>query len=377
MSTPKRHHFVPQFYLKRFSSGKRFIRCFHKATKAVIPRASIKGQCAIDNFYGWQDNIEWSLGVIESRAATMFRQIDIRHTLPDINGTDWQTLLVFMALQSSRTQLSGRESDDMADYYYKLMGKYEAEKAGIDLSKFRIGSQFPAALPMEIAVQAYPELNKLDRCLLINNSRMPFVTSDNPVVYYNSRYSQVDHMGTIGLSSEGLQIFYPISPTAIILLYDPESYKRPSNNHIKVLREKDVIQINLVHYLWSGEVLFWSNEATDAGVRLISEHCDPFLPYERSVNRESDHVDLEDGTKGSLVHSYRAHPPIEADFKFIRANGNSIPTGNLIRGSPKMPMEGPSRQYTFSSKFEPRRQMHPNQIAVAVRSIVKALDETA
>lgn len=374
MSTPKRHHFVPQFYLKRFTSGKRYIRCLHRASGTIISRASIKGQCAIDNFYGWQDNIEWSLGAIEARAANLFRKIDIDIELPDKLSFEWQEILIFMALQSSRTQLSGRESDEMSDYYFKLMHQYEAKKAGVDLTKFRIGSQFPAALPMQLSMQAYPALNALDRCLLINKSRMPFLTSDNPVVHYNSRFSTIDRLGIIGLTSEGLQIFYAISPFLMIMLFDPSSYRRPSNAYTKVLRETDVIQLNILQYLWSGEVVFWQDAKIDSSIREISRHCKPFLPYERSVTRESDHIDLDGDKKGSLLHSYRAHAPLETRFRFIKQSGSSVPSGNLIRGAKTGSSIQNDIEYTFTSSTQPRSHLRSLALSTAMRDISRTLN---
>lgn len=369
MSKPKRHHFVPQFYLKRFSSGKRFIRCWHKSSALVVPHASIKGQCAINNFYGWHDNIEWSLGIIEGKAASIFRQIDTDVMLPDSRSPEWQEILIFIALQSSRTQLSGRESDEIADYYYKLMLQHEAHLAGIDLNNFRIGSRFPAAFPMQIAMQAFPELNKLDSCLLINNSKTPFLTSDNPVVYYNGRYSKVDYMGVIGLTSLGLQIFYPISPSLMIVIFDPDSYKRPSNTGLKFVRESDVIQLNMIHYMWSGEVVFWNSEEFDPSIRTIANHCDSYLPFERTKTTESERIETGDDEMRSLMHSFRAHAPIETNLMFVKANGSSIPTGNLIRGSNPMPLEAGGREYKFVTPAQPRRHLKNGRLHAAIRDL--------
>lgn len=373
MSQPKRHHFVPQFYLRRFSQDAGSIVCYHKASRKLIPTASIKGQCAVDNFYSWDDRVETALGTIEGRAASIFREIERSEVLPPQMSADYQELLIFIALQSSRTQLSGRESDDMADYIYKLMAQGKAELEGIDLDLIRIASKFPAALPMQIAMQSYPILNELSSCLLINNTAFPFITSDNPVFFYNSQRAHIQWQGIIGLSSTGLQIFYPISPNIAIYLYDREVYRPPSNTRKRKIRLEDAIKINIGQYMWSGEVTFIDNMASALMLEEIATAASTFIPYERSQNRESELIEVEDGYR-SILHSFRAHIPLECDFSFARHH-KDFPLGEgWMRDDVYEDRSEPSednRSYRFSAAIDDRPQLRGNELNLATKRIMK------
>lgn len=374
MSHPKRHHFVPQFYLRRFSTNERSIVCYHKRSGRLITCAPIKGQCAVDNFYAWDDRVEKALSTIEGQAAKIFRNIEKNETLPSKYSTSYQELMLFIALQSSRTQLSGRESDDMGDYIAKLMAKGKPEFQDIDLENIRIGSKFPAALPMQIAANGYTILNELESCLLINNTSIPFMTSDNPVFFYNSQRSNIDWQGIIGMSSVGLQIFYPIDNKRMVYLYDPNVYNRPSNTGQRKIGLDDVIKINLGHYMWSGEVIFPYRAGSANIVEQMVNFSQPFLPYERSQNRESEIIEI-DGEFRSLLHSFRAHVPIECNFSFARHDKNFPIGGSWMRPDGyeyRSDESEPDRRYEFTAPRQSRLHLKGNELGLAVSRIKRA-----
>lgn len=373
MSQPKRHHFVPQFYLRRFSQEVGSIICYHKASGKLIPRASIKGQCAIDNFYSWNDRVETALSTIEGRAAAIFREIDQSGFLPKRMSADYQELLIFIALQSSRTQLSGRESDDMADYMCKLMARGQPELDGVDLDSIRIGSTFPSAMPMKIAIQSHPILKELGSSLLINNTAFPFITSDNPVFFYNSQQAHIQWQGVIGLSSTGLQIIYPISPNKAIYLYDTDVYRPPSNTGQRKIKLEDAIKINLGHYMWSGEVAFIDSMNAARPLEKIAATANSFLPYRRSQNRESEQVEVG-GQYHSLLHSFRAHIPLECDFSFARHDKNLSLKREWMRDDVYVPPSEPrdeGQSYTFTASQSDRAQLKGNELNLMIKQIAK------
>jgi hypothetical protein len=371
MSKPKRHHYVPQFYLRRFSDSGRFIECFVKNNRRMIPKAPIRGQCAINNFYSWNEEVESSLGFVEGRAASIFRTIDQECSLPPRDSFLWTELLTFIALQSSRTQLSGQDSDDLADYYGKLIVQMNPNYEGQDLSNIKIGARFPAALPMQAALNSLPYIEKLGRCLLRNNTNIPFFSSDNPVVFYNSRFSHLHDIGVIGISSHGLQIFYPISPNLTIFLFDPDAYKIPSNTETKFLRASDVNQINLLQYMWSGKVIFPGKSGQLPLLTQMSKICDDYLPFKRSVTIESEIVPNKEGGGRSLLLSFRAHNPIETQFEFIRPDTLFDPPPSLIRGAP-MPLIDIgecAQSYEFKNQGGARQHLKGSYLTKALSTL--------
>ena len=64
MPQNKNHHFVPQFYLRRFGSD-RFVAAFTLAGRRHVPRASIAGQCQRPYLYGKDPAVEAKLSAIE------------------------------------------------------------------------------------------------------------------------------------------------------------------------------------------------------------------------------------------------------------------------------------------------------------------------
>jgi Protein of unknown function (DUF4238) len=258
------------------------------------------------------------LGVAEGVAAAELRAVDATAKLPALNSKSWAEIVSFVALQSSRTKLAGDESDGMADYLAKTMAQGRSEFSGVDFSKIRLRSRFPAALPMSITRDIIPEFFQLDSCLLVSRSNFTFITSDSPVVFYNTAFSQVDDFGTIGMKSRGLQIFYPISPRLLIYFYDPQIYRRASNTRVKIITSRDIIQINLIHYLWSQNSIYPSDDFGMKSLRAMREILSEFA-YERTVIQESEVIEDSGGGSRNLTRSFRSHPPIEAKFRFCQS----------------------------------------------------------
>ncbi|WP_461622080.1 DUF4238 domain-containing protein, partial [Bradyrhizobium sp. 23AC] len=75
---------------------------------------------------------------------------------------------------------------------------------------------------------------------------MRFITSDHPVVFYNQYAEHRTIRSNTGLASKGLQIFYPISPYHIIILYDEAIYKigAKKSTSVDVTSVSDVQQLN-------------------------------------------------------------------------------------------------------------------------------------
>lgn len=68
-----------------------------------------------------------------------------------------------------------------------------------------------------------------------NQTEMPFVTSDNPVVRYGPSEN-------VGIDTEGTEIIFPISSKLILILGDTSAYERliPLHNHFIEISEKEV-----------------------------------------------------------------------------------------------------------------------------------------
>ena len=199
-----------------------------------------------------------------------------------------------------------------------LQGRPELD--GINLDDFQIRSNFPTAMPLAVGIEGYSHLNSLSRALIVNKSPLPFMCSDNPVILYNSARSHCRNEGAIGLSSEGLQLFYAISPSSALYLYDEEVYGRATNTEIRKISLDDVLRIAVVHFMWSDECIYLPVDTLEHFVRIVHNCCKPYLPFQRIIFRESRPADEGDGegTQRSLMHHFRAHAPVETILSFSK-----------------------------------------------------------
>lgn len=324
MSIPRSHHFVPQFYLRQFSPDRRSLAVLHKASGRVFDCAPIRGQCAINNFHGWHPDAEKSLSVLESASAAVIARILANEKLPPSGSDDRDTLNLHVALQALRTQTMASSNDAMAERFVRLMAQGDEAMKDVDFDRFRIGHQYPAALPIRIALETYPSLGSLDGCLLRAGVGCNFVTSDNPIVLYNSALSDVWWQGVTGLDSEGLQIFFPISTKFCVYLFDPKIYKSASNTYLRILSEEDLNKILALITLNSNKAIY--AEQIDHLIRItaIRDLNRDFEGYERLAFTETEEMKTSDGTS-SLIANYRLHPPARFTFRFSKVRCGADP----------------------------------------------------
>lgn len=325
MPSNKRHHYVPQFYLRRFSEERKFISCFNKSTGKFIPKAPIKGQCQINRYYDWDPDVERRLGIIESAASVLISRICETQSISSLSNEEWSFVLVFIALQSARTKTTGDSNNKMTDYFAKLMAGGASELAGIDVKKFKIKNTYPTALPIKVALDAAIVFESMGIALLKNNTKIPFLGSDNPVIRYNSEGRRVKWEGTIGLDCPGLQIIFPLSPTIAIYLFDTDVYKRPSNTGLRILSAKDAARILCLQYLWSDQNLYLRDLEVPPFLEDTQSYLSDVQCWERTTVIETEPAHSSDGTTGSLVIHYHPHQPIEIEFDFAKIKSDYDP----------------------------------------------------
>lgn len=113
MPNKKRNHYIPRFYLKRFSVNNegKFIGLFNHKRDVFVQQASLRHQ-AYENFlYGEDDEIENALANMENNVANMFyywtEEKLLNPPLAESNG--FKLLKQFILYQVYRTPKSGNE----------------------------------------------------------------------------------------------------------------------------------------------------------------------------------------------------------------------------------------------------------------------------
>ncbi len=263
-----------------------------------VVTANLKHQCYKDYFYGKQLEVEKALGIVEGQAARILRLIDHYKSPPPFGSEEHLTLVLYMVMQYGRTAYSADALDEMNDKMMKHVFGPKAEAEGIDLSKFTIGIKDSAQYSLGLVTQFYPLLLDLDCKLLLNDTKVEFVTSDNPVVLYNQLFSFRKYGSNTGLVCKGLQIFLPISSNQVLLFYDHESYSvgSRSKSTVKVTTPRDVYELNTLQMTAAYENVYFEIPGFD--VESLFRKASPFrrtqkakmsvFPEEESMNTKKE-----------------------------------------------------------------------------------------
>src|ERR1039457_2871701 len=251
MAEYKKQHYIPQFYLRNFSTDRRRVCLFLLAQKKPIRDVNIKGQCVRDYFYSKDIEVEKALsGLIEGPAHIAIARLLKTGHLPAAESDDMAKLLSFVLTLQGRTLAASNAMEEMTEHfgkhvieaYTQASGKYTADQ----LKGIRMRLTQPALMSLVIATQMLPLVMDLKPALLTTNQR-GLITSDNPVVAVNPYMQGVWDGSNTGSASAGLQVILPISPQAALFFYDDEIYELVVAAEPSVtLSKEDVETLNLL-----------------------------------------------------------------------------------------------------------------------------------
>lgn len=149
-----------------------------------------------------------------------------------IGKDDKRTFASFLALQLLRTKSMRDKFKDMANGIEELLCGMGADACTIE--KYSISKDDIKQMHLQMMLD--PETlrdmtNLFDRLtwiLGVNRTNTKFFTTDNPIC----TYGHVKHPGRSlnGLGSKGVEVFYPISPNLILIMFDG-AYHKDTNLH--------------------------------------------------------------------------------------------------------------------------------------------------
>lgn len=335
MAARKSHHYVPQFYLRRFSleeNGKT-IGVFNHKNNRFIPVAAIKHQACENYLYGEDDEVESLLSKLEGTMADLTGRM-LKHFLPPADDSvAYKVLLRYLLYQHSRTIKSGNELLDGLNK--ALKAAYDKFYGPEHFFKDHTVSNVYASLMTLVDSEKYLYLLDFMTCkLVVNLSYLPFITSDNPVVTYNQYLEKKQiTIGTHGLPTKGLQLFFPIHPRMMICIYDPAVYDYGKDGQycIQTEDEDEVHQFNILQYLNSESQLFFNDFVAEAYPRFLHQH---FGAQKASLGPYADF--MKDAVNKNILLNASKDPLINLDAAFITIKKEAM---NLI----------------YSGKFAPLR----------------------
>jgi len=306
MADKKSQHYVPQFYLRGFSLEKsdRLIALYNIPTDTYVPCASIKKQACRDNFYK-SLMIEDSLAVVEGAASTIIRDLITKANAPTFRSQERYSLLLFCLFQAYRTPWKAEEANELTDKVIKLMASGNPVLQE-HLDEVEAGWDNPVGTVLKKIAFAHHVAYDLRFKVLVNETAIPFITSDNPAILYNQFLERRDKIGGhTGLAVKGLQLLLPLSPRLCLMFFDEKVYRVGGKRltHIfEQICEHDVYQLNYLQAASAYENLYFSERCSAELVRKISRKA---LQWRRDNKAQVD--TYVDSAQNTLCHAYSAN----------------------------------------------------------------------
>lgn len=249
---------MPRAYLKQFTPNGvgKHINLFNLARRKTINRAPLSGQCAKDYFYGKDLQIEKALGELESAFATNVRKI--RSSPEHVTGEQLEDLKGFMCIQASRTRTATEETA-------AFMVAIEEELATTD-REFVERNRFDRKSAIQLALSAGIKIDRacadLKAGLIVNQSSLDFITSDQPVVHTNRYHIQKLQTSEFGYLNAGTIMWLPLSSRLCIFFYDRNIYFVPEMHGflLRLADPTDVKAVNEFQFLQARDNVYFENE---------------------------------------------------------------------------------------------------------------------
>ena len=263
------HHYVPQFYLKRFGNDKHISAILLNHDFRFVEKASIRDQSCKPNYYK-SSFIERTISLIEREASRLMRNISQRAPL---TKADAIFLKQYIAFQKVRTPAHVQSTENALSAFLSTL--YSASTHVKEPEKtepcIRISNVEPLAWSQTGTLcEAVCDLEI--RYLLSKHEG--FIASDQPVAAYNP-WAQRGQFAGQGFDCRGLMLILPISSRVAVMLYDHEAYsirKRDRNSEFITVAQDDEKRINKLQMLGNRSILYLPHpERHQAIQKLVSE----------------------------------------------------------------------------------------------------------
>lgn len=330
MSKRKNHHFVPQFYFRRFSADERSICVLPRCSGSAVRTASIKAQASKDWFYG-SDEVEALLGRMEGDSSRALRALAEQRDPTHLPAEHLDVLFTWLGVQRARTeaarQLSKPMNDKMLQMFLEVqVGNDESLTDDQKLEKLKeltpvsSNAAWAQAVEMEMAIRSSRSLMDLAPLLLENRTNRPFIFGDSPVVLHNAFYEKVKHRGVLGFDTPGLLLSYPLNQRLSLLLVDEECYriKRTLDSRVLVRDLNDVMALNKLQLHAASSCIYFHDFQYAPYVKALWLQERTALRSHTSPVYEAPGIDATTGeVLGDVVHFFQPLLPYKLRLSFL------------------------------------------------------------
>ncbi len=240
MGAPKKHHFLPQFYLRRFADGREGLHQIEKVASArVIPTKVLKAGSKRDfHTLDWKgqdvdrSTIETRLSLVEDRQEKMLKEL-LKN--PECIA-DWRSelsefvSLMYHRVPAFKSSIERRLKDVMNSTCRSLLrnGKFPEppesikeliREKGDDIFDIQI-SNWKLVEQMFNLASSSPITGILDtmNCCVLSTEEesLPLVTSDSPVVFFDASHDPNSPYGR-GFAHKSAEVSIPLSQSKLLI----------------------------------------------------------------------------------------------------------------------------------------------------------------
>lgn len=300
-------HYVPKFYLRFFSfenNGKQ-IGIFNKDTGYYFRTAKLKTQGSKKYLYGKDGIVEDFLGDIENHLSPILKNIIETEELPKIFSVTQVDILTFLILMDLRNPVRKKQfakSTELMKERILYKSKNPKEKIIQEIEEY----QKENTSHQEQILKANKRVGyciDLNFKLIKNETKTPFISSDNPLIKYNQfmelrKYKFGSHNG---YGTVGEQFMFPLNEKYLLLFYDTNIYKVGNKKEKTVVlnEEKDIDQLNLMQFLNSTKILYFNENISEYYLNKLKNKATKYRKpnevylnvYPKETNGSSDELE--------------------------------------------------------------------------------------
>jgi hypothetical protein len=315
MTTDKKNqHYIPKFYLRNFSylDNKKQIGVYNIQNGFYFQQSKLKTQGSKNFFYGIDGVIEDSLSTIEGDLSSIIRNIISTKTVPKSGTKEHFDLLLFVVLTDVRNpvKIDGMKNslNEMRKRLLELDSKTDVDKlvpnpTHNEIIKLLFGG----------VMETVKLILDLDYKIFINQTSIPFISSDFPIVKYNQflELKKWPH-SKMGYGLTGLQIIIPLNHEILLVFFDKGIYKigDKKKTTYNITNAKNVNDLNILQFLNCFETIYFNEKATESYIQNIHIQSKKFkkanitkseLSYLIKENDEENKKTIEAGFKNFMV----------------------------------------------------------------------------
>lgn len=297
-----RQHYVPQHHLEQFTvdDSTNNVWCFDKVEERTFP-VSIANIAVENYFYDgpedeeaeteiWLQNLEDRISGEDGIYQKILRSSEIS---PDVlSPKEIMIFGIYVAVQELRTREWRNNIEDTVSQLEGLFGDEATTELQEDMVQFQTDEslrEFQSDFLKDNAPRfARIMLDRLAWCVFENRTNQPFWTSDHPVVRFNTRNRE--RPGSHGLQSEGIEVYFPLSPNYILYLVDKEEYQEELMLMTDEITDPE-------------QVIFFNDLQVQDANRHIFSHTDEFELAERRLD-DSPEVGDENRQRANIQSGF-------------------------------------------------------------------------